>query len=83
MSGKLTAKRSSGTLSAIAKIADKATGAEVTSCQTGTLNWVAARATRASSTAARPRRASRSCCASPPTAHRVNDVHHDLAGAVR
>jgi hypothetical protein len=41
VSGKLTAKRSSGTLSAIAKIADKATGAEVTSCQTGTVKWVA------------------------------------------
>ncbi len=43
VSGKLTPKRSSGTLSAIAKIADKATSAEVTSCQTGTLKWDAAR----------------------------------------
>jgi hypothetical protein len=43
VSGKLTAKRSSGTLSAIAKVADKATGAEVTSCQSGNVSWVAAR----------------------------------------
>jgi len=43
VSGKLTAKRSSGALSAVVKIADKATGAAVTSCQTGTLKWKAAR----------------------------------------
>src|SRR4051794_31776653 len=33
VSGKLTAKRVRGTLSAVVKIADEATGAEVTSCQ--------------------------------------------------
>ena len=43
MTGKLTAKRASGTLSAIAKVTEKATGAEVTSCQTGERRWVAAR----------------------------------------
>ncbi|WP_157591996.1 hypothetical protein [Solirubrobacter soli] len=42
VAGKLAAKRASGTLSAIIKIADKATSAEVTSCQFDT-SWVATR----------------------------------------
>ncbi len=41
--GKLKPKNASGTLSAIVKIVDKATGNAVTSCQTGTLRWTAAR----------------------------------------
>ena len=44
VTGKLKAKRASGTLTAIVKISDKASGAEVTSCQTGTKSWVATRA---------------------------------------
>ena len=40
--GKLTRTRASGTLSAIVKVSDKATGAEVTSCQTSG-SWAAAR----------------------------------------
>jgi hypothetical protein len=42
VSGKLKPKRASGTLSATVKIADKATGAEITSCQTKQ-TWVASR----------------------------------------
>jgi len=44
VTGKLKAKRASGTLSAIVKISDKTTGAEVTSCQTGNTSWVATHA---------------------------------------
>jgi hypothetical protein len=44
LTGKLKAGRASGTLSAIAKVADKATGNAVTSCDTGKLSWVATRA---------------------------------------
>ena len=43
IAGKLKPKSASGTLSAIVKIADKATGNAVTSCQTGTQRWTAAR----------------------------------------
>jgi hypothetical protein len=42
--GKLKGTRASGTLSAVVKIADKATGADITSCQTGTRRWAASRA---------------------------------------
>jgi hypothetical protein len=42
VSGKLKPKQASGTLSAIVKIADKATGAEITSCQTKQ-TWTATR----------------------------------------
>jgi hypothetical protein len=44
LAGKLARTRASGTLSAIVKVADKATGAAITSCQTGTVSWAAARA---------------------------------------
>ena len=44
LAGKLKPNGASGTLSAIVKIFDKATGAAVTSCQTGTLRWTALRA---------------------------------------
>jgi hypothetical protein len=40
--GKLTSKRARGTLSAVVKVSDKATGAEVTSCQTSG-SWTATR----------------------------------------
>ena len=43
VTGKLKAGRASGTLSAIVKIVDKATGAAVTSCQTGKQSWLATR----------------------------------------
>jgi hypothetical protein len=43
LSGKLKPGRASGTLSAIAKVVDKASGNEVTSCDTGRLSWVATR----------------------------------------
>jgi hypothetical protein len=46
VSGKLSAKRASGTLSAVVKITDKATGAAAGACQTGTLRWSATRAPR-------------------------------------
>jgi hypothetical protein len=42
--GKLAQTRASGTLSAVVKISDKASGAAVTSCQTGSQRWSAARA---------------------------------------
>ena len=42
--GKLKSTRASGTLSAVVKIADKATGADITSCQTGKQRWAATRA---------------------------------------
>jgi hypothetical protein len=42
VAGKLTAKRARGTLSAIVKIGDRATGNEVTSCQTSG-SWTATR----------------------------------------
>jgi hypothetical protein len=42
--GKLKAARASGTLSAVVKIMDQATGAGITSCDTGSLRWVATRA---------------------------------------
>src|SRR5262249_18348698 len=42
VSGTLKAKRASGALSAIVKIADKASGAEVTSCQVSG-SWIATR----------------------------------------
>jgi hypothetical protein len=44
LTGKLKPGRASGTLSAIAKVVDKATGNELTSCDTGKLSWVATRA---------------------------------------
>jgi hypothetical protein len=44
LSGKLKPKRATGTLSAIVKVADKATGNAITSCQTGNLSWVSTRA---------------------------------------
>jgi hypothetical protein len=43
VTGKLKPGRASGTLSAIVKVADKVTGAEITSCQTGKLSWDAKR----------------------------------------
>ena len=42
--GKLKGTRASGTLRAVVKIIDKATGNDVTSCQTDTLRWAATRA---------------------------------------
>jgi hypothetical protein len=42
--GKLGRGRASGTLSAVVKITDKATGNAVASCQTATLRWSASRA---------------------------------------
>ncbi len=42
--GKLKPTRASGTLSAVVKIVDKATGADITSCQTGKQRWAASRA---------------------------------------
>jgi hypothetical protein len=44
VSGKLNAKRSTGTISAIVKIMDKATSAEITSCDSRKLSWTASRA---------------------------------------
>jgi hypothetical protein len=41
LSGRLTRRTASGTLSAVVKITDKATGAAVDSCQTGTVRWAA------------------------------------------
>jgi hypothetical protein len=41
--GKFGRGRASGTLSAVVKIADKATGSAQASCQTGTLRWKASR----------------------------------------
>jgi hypothetical protein len=43
VSGKLKAKRAAGTLSAIAKVSEKATGNASDSCQTGNVSWVATR----------------------------------------
>jgi hypothetical protein len=43
-SGRLSRSRASGTLSAVVKISDRATGAAVDSCQTGTLKWAATHA---------------------------------------
>jgi hypothetical protein len=44
LTGRLTRSRAAGTLSAVVKITDLATGAAVGSCQSGTLSWAAARA---------------------------------------
>ena len=44
VSGKVSAKGSTGTISAVVKIVDKATGTEITSCDTRKLSWSAARA---------------------------------------
>jgi hypothetical protein len=43
LSGKLGARRASGTLRANVEIVDRATGAEAASCSTGTIRWSAAR----------------------------------------
>jgi hypothetical protein len=43
LSGKLAARRASGTLDANVEITDRATGARVSGCRTGTLRWSAAR----------------------------------------
>ncbi len=43
LDGKLKATRASGTLSAVVKIADRASGADITACDTGPLRWVASR----------------------------------------
>ncbi len=42
--GKAKGTRASGTLRAVVKIVDKATGTDITSCQTGTMRWAATRA---------------------------------------
>ena len=42
--GTLKRTRASGTLRAVVKIVDKATGTDITSCQTGTIRWAATRA---------------------------------------
>jgi hypothetical protein len=44
VAGKLTATRATGTLSAAVKIMDSATGADITSCDTGSIRWSATRA---------------------------------------
>jgi hypothetical protein len=44
LTGRLSRSRASGTLSATVKIADKATGAAVDSCQTGSVRWMAVHA---------------------------------------
>jgi hypothetical protein len=44
VAGKLTATRASGTLSAIVKLTDAATGNSAGACSTGTLRWKASRA---------------------------------------
>jgi hypothetical protein len=44
VTGRLKAARASGTLSAVVKITDAATGAAAGSCQTGTVRWAAAHA---------------------------------------
>jgi hypothetical protein len=44
IAGTLKRTRASGTLKAVVKIVDKATGADITSCQTGTMRWAATRA---------------------------------------
>jgi hypothetical protein len=41
--GALKRTRASGTLRAVVKIVDTATGADITSCQTGTMRWAATR----------------------------------------